>query len=473
MLKDYLSNSIFEALNFRPTSDQKELINNLSEFIFEGSDDSVFILKGYAGTGKTTVISALVNALKKHEIKTQLLAPTGRAAKVISKYSSQKAFTIHKVIYRQKSTTDGFGVFSIDYNKFSDTIFIVDEASMIGNGSRDGTIFGSGSLLDDLMSYVYNSNNCKLILVGDIAQLPPVGLEISPALNKQEIEAAYYKEVYESNLKEVVRQSADSGILYNATLLRLVMANGVDCFPKFELNSYTDIVRISGADLIDEISTSYSNYGEDETIIVCRSNSRANKFNMGIRNSILYREEELSVGDMLMIVKNNYYWSAETENMDFIANGDTVCVRRIRGIVELYGFRFAKLTVEFIDYNEELDVVVLLDTLTSESPSLSYNDSVKLYREIEKDYLDIRNKKKRFEKIRENEYFNALQIKFAYAVTCHKAQGGQWCSVFVDQGWIPTEIPDIEYMRWLYTAFTRATEKLYLVNFNNEFFIEE
>jgi len=473
MLKDYLSNSIFEALNFKPTSDQKELINSLSEFIFEGNDDSVFILKGYAGTGKTTVISALVNALKKHEIKTQLLAPTGRAAKVISKYSSQKAFTIHKIIYRQKSSTDGFGVFSVDYNKFFDTIFIVDEASMIGNGSHDGTIFGSGSLLDDLMSYVYNSNNCKLILVGDIAQLPPVGLEISPALNKQDIEVAYYKEVHESSLKEVVRQSADSGILYNATLLRLVMANGIDCFPKFELNSYIDIVRISGADLIDEISTSYSHYGEDETIIVCRSNSRANKFNMGIRNSILYREEELSVGDMLMIVKNNYYWSAETENMDFIANGDTACVRRIRGIVELYGFRFAKLTVEFLDFNEELDVVVLLDTLTSESPSLSYNDSVKLYREIEKDYLDIRNKKKRFEKIRENEYFNALQIKFAYAVTCHKAQGGQWCSVFVDQGWIPTEVPDIEYMRWLYTAFTRATEKLYLVNFNNEFFSEE
>lgn len=473
MLKDYLSNTILEALNFAPTSDQEQLINNLSEFIIEGGEDGVFILKGYAGTGKTTVISALVNALNKHEIKTQLLAPTGRAAKVFSKYSSQKAFTIHKVIYRQKSSTDGFGVFSIDFNKFSDTIFIVDEASMIGSNTYDGSVFGSGSLLDDLMSYVYNSNNCKLILVGDVAQLPPVGLDISPALNKEEIEAVYYKEVYESSLKEVVRQSADSGILYNATLLRLMMAKGLNCYPKFELNRYSDIVRISGADLIEEISSAYSNYGEDETLVVCRSNNRANKFNMGIRNSILYREEELSVGDMLMIVKNNYYWSADSDNMDFIANGDTVCVRRIRGLVELYGFRFAKLTVEFQDYGEEMDVVVLIDTLMSESPSLSYNDSVKLYREIEKDYLDIKNKKKRFEKIRENEYFNALQVKFAYAVTCHKAQGGQWSSVFVDQGWIPTEIPDMEYMRWLYTAFTRATEKLFLVNFNDAFFEED
>lgn len=472
MLKDYLSNSILETFSFEPTSDQRDLITNLSSFIFESGEDSIFVLKGYAGTGKTTIISALVNALKKYKIKTQLLAPTGRAAKVISQYSKEKAYTIHKIIYRQKSSTDGFGIFSLDYNKYSDTIFIVDEASMIGMGSNDGTIFGSGSLLNDLMSYVYNSNNCKLILVGDTAQLPPVGLDISPALSKHELEASYYKQVNESNLKEVVRQAVDSGILYNATLLRLLITQGYSGYPHLDLKSYTDIARISGADLIEEVSSSYNKYGTDETIVVCRSNSRANKFNIGIRNSILYREEELSVGDILMVVKNNYYWSEKTENMEFIANGDTVCVRRIRGIVELYGFRFAKLSVEFTDYDEEIDVVVLLDTLTSESPSLAYEDSVKLYREIEKDYLDIKNKKKRFEKIRENQYFNALQIKFAYAVTCHKAQGGQWSSVFVDQGWIPTETPDVEYLRWLYTAFTRATKKLYLINFNKDFFEE-
>jgi len=472
MLADYLSKTIFETLEVIPTEGQSELIELLSNFIIEGGNDSIFVLRGYAGTGKTTIISALVKALKKYQIKSELLAPTGRAAKVLSKYSSDKAYTIHKKIYRQRVVNDGVGVFSLDYNKSSNTLFIVDEASMIANNSFENNNFGSGALLNDLIEYVYNGRNCKLILIGDTAQLPPVGLAISPALDKNELECGYNKEVYEYNLREVLRQSADSGILYNATLLRLMMASGDIGYPHIQLDTYKDIVRISGADLIEEIEMSYNTYGVDDTTIVCRSNKRANKFNMGVRASILYREEEISVGDMLMIVKNNYYWAEDSDNMDFIANGDTARIRRIRGIYEYYGFRFAKLSVEFLDYNEELDVMVLLDTLTSESPSLTYEESNKLYRAVEKDYLDIHNKKKRFEKIRENEFYNALQVKFAYAVTCHKAQGGQWSSVFVDQGWIPTEIPDLEYLRWLYTAFTRATEKLYLVNFNKDFFEE-
>jgi exodeoxyribonuclease-5 len=470
MLNHFFKELILKALKYEPTPGQADLIELLSQFLVDSSEDNIFVLRGYAGTGKTTIISTLVNVLDDCEMNSVLLAPTGRAAKVISQYSGRQANTIHKVIYRQGAVNDGEGIFSIDYNKSKDCIFIVDEASMIANDSYDTSSFGSGYLLNDLIEYVYNRKNCKLILVGDTAQLPPVGLNLSPALDKRELEINFSKEVYDFNLRDVVRQSADSGILYNATLLRLMMAQGDISYPKLHLDTYTDIVSISGVDLIEEIESSYSNYGMDETIIVCRSNKRANAFNMGVRASILYREEELSVGDMLMIVKNNYHWAEDSKRMDFIANGDTARIRRIKGIDECYGFRFAHLSLEFLDYDEEIDVTVLIDTLTSESPSLSKEENKRLYKEIEQDYIDIPNKKKRFEKIRENEYYNALQVKFAYAVTCHKAQGGQWSSVFVDQGWIPTETPDLEYMRWLYTAFTRAREKLYLVNFNKEFF---
>jgi len=472
MLKEYIIKSVFEELGYEPTSCQHELVSSLSEFIAEGRDEDLFLLKGYAGTGKTTIISSLVRVLKKFKIKTVLLAPTGRAAKVFSRYSTKSAFTIHKWIYRQRNAEEGIGVFDLDFNKNSNTVFIVDEASMISNYSTEGSYFGSGALLDDLIRYVYNGRNCKLILVGDVAQLPPVGLDVSPALDKDELQFSYGKQVWESYLDEVVRQSADSGILYNATLLRVAMFSGEAGFPHFDIKGYPDIRKIGGEELIEEISSSYDNYGIGETIVVCRSNKRANRFNQGIRNSILYREEEISSGDILMVVKNNYYWCADSDNMDFIANGDIARIQRIKRIVELYGFRFAIVSLEFADYNEELDTIIMLDTLNIETPSLGYEESRKLYREIEEDYLDEKNKKKRFEKIRENEYFNALQVKFAYSVTCHKAQGGQWSSVFIDQGWIPDDVPDMEYMRWLYTAFTRATERLCLVNFRKEFFEE-
>ena len=472
MLKEYIIKSVFEELGYEPTLCQHELISSLSGFITEGRDEDLFLLKGYAGTGKTTVISSFVRVLKKFKIKTVLLAPTGRAAKVLSRYASEPAFTIHKWIYRQRKEEEGIGVFDVDFNKNSNTIFIVDEASMISNYSPDGSFFGSGALLDDLIRYVYNGRNCKIIFVGDIAQLPPVGLDVSPALDKDELQFSYGKKVWEKYLDEVVRQSADSGILYNATLLRVAMFSGDAGFPHFDINGYSDVRRIGGDELIEEISSSYDNFGIGETMVVCRSNKRANRFNQGIRNSILYREEEISSGDMLMVVKNNYYWCDDSGNMDFIANGDIARIQRIKRIVELYGFRFAMVSLEFPDYNEELDTIIMLDTLNVESPSLGYEDSKKLYREIEKDYINEKNKKKRFEKIRENEYFNALQVKFAYSVTCHKAQGGQWSSVFIDQGWIPEDIPDMEYMRWLYTAFTRATERLYLVNFRKDFFEE-
>ncbi len=473
MLKEYIIKSIVKEFGYKPTVSQYHLLTNLAEFIVEGRDEDLFLLKGYAGTGKTTIISSFVKVLKQFKIKTVLLAPTGRAAKVLSKYAGESAYTIHKWIYRQKKAEEGVGIFDLDFNKNSNTVFIVDEASMISNFSHEISYFGSGALLDDLIRYVYNNRNCKLVFVGDTAQLPPVGLDISPALDKEEIQCCYGKKVWESYLNDVVRQNADSGILYNASLLRVAMSSNYNIFPKFEIKGYADIRKIGGEELIEEISSCYDDFGLNETMIVCRSNKRANRFNQGIRNSILYREEEISSGDMIMVVKNNYYWSADSDKMDFIANGDIAVIRRIKRIVELYGFRFAMVSIEFLDYEEELDTIIMLDTLTLETPSLGYEQSKKLYGEIERDYLNEKNKKKRFEKIRENEYFNALQVKFAYSVTCHKAQGGQWGAIFIDQGWIPDNTPDIEYMRWLYTAFTRATERLYLVNFRKDFFEEE
>lgn len=469
MLNNYIIQSVFEELNYNPTDSQKRLIELLANFIVYGDEHSLFLLRGYAGTGKTTVISAFVNVLDKHDYNLVLLAPTGRAAKVFSSYSNKSAHTIHKIIYRQRVMDEVGGVFSLDFNKCKNTFFIVDEASMIANSSPDASFFGSGALLDDLMQYVYSQDSCRLILIGDTAQLPPVGLAISPALNTDVLEVDYQKEVIEFNLREVVRQSADSGILYNATLLRLKMAQGDFSIPKLDLN-YPDIFSINGGELLEEIEQSYSKYDQSETCIVCRSNKRANAFNMGIRSQILYREEQLTSGDMIMIVKNNYFWSENTDKMDFIANGDIACVKRVRKTYELYGFNFAELTIEFVDYEEELDVIVLLDTLTSESPSLTRDENISLFREVEKDYLDERNKRKRYNKIKEDKFFNALQIKFSYAVTCHKAQGGQWDSVFVDQGWLNPEGLNLEFFRWLYTAFTRAKKKLFLINFDKSFF---
>lgn len=475
MIKNHIQSEIIQHLKYKPTQGQEQLTKNLAAFVAESDENAVFILKGYAGTGKTTMLSAFVKTLKKFKFRSVLLAPTGRAAKVLSSYSGQVAYTIHKIIYRQQSSSDGMGRFVLNKNLMKDAFFIVDEASMISNTSMETSIFGTGRLLDDLIEFVYTGTNCKLILVGDTAQLPPVGLDVSPALSASEVEL-YDLNVTEIELTDVVRQEENSGILGNATTIRQIITEGDylgEYFP-IELSGFEDIKRIGGAELIDEIANCYDKFGEQETMVVTRSNKRANKFNEGIRKSILYKETEISVGDLLMIVKNNYFWLNENENVDFVANGDIVEIISIGKYEDLYGFRFANVSLRFIDYKDlEIDCKIFLDTLNIETAAMSPDDNRKLFEAVSEDYADIRNKKKRWEKIKENEYFNALQVKFAYAVTCHKAQGGQWKAVFIDQGYLVENMLNVEYLRWLYTAFTRPTEKLYLVNFNKEFFEDE
>lgn len=471
MLKNHIQSEILKDLRYQPTSGQELLTKNLAAFVTDGNQNSAFILKGYAGTGKTTMVSAFVKTLNKFKFRTILLAPTGRAAKVLSYYTKKNAYTIHKVIYRQKTSSDGMGKFVLNKNLYKNAFFIVDEASMISNEGNDSSIFGSGRLLDDLIEFVYTGQNCKLLLVGDTAQLPPVGLDISPALSADELEM-YDMQVAEQELTDVVRQESNSGILHNATIIREIVGEGnyfQEYFP-IELEGFDDINKLGGADLIEEISNCYHKYGEQETMVVTRSNKRANKFNEGIRRTILHKESEISTGDLLMVVKNNYFWLEENETVDFIANGDIVEIMRIGKYEDLYGFRFANVTLRFVDYKElEIDCKIFLDTLDIETAAMSSEDNRRLFDAVSEDYLDIRNKRKRWEKIRENEYFNALQVKFAYAVTCHKAQGGQWKAVFLDQGYLTEEMLNIEYLRWLYTGFTRPAEKLYLVNFNKEF----
>ncbi len=474
MLKKHIQEQIYQNLGFTPTEGQKQLTEKLAAFVVNADPDVLFLLKGYAGTGKTSMLNALVKTLHAFKFQTVLLAPTGRAAKVLSSYTGQSAYTVHKKIYRQKSTTDGFGQFVLDKNLTKDCFFIVDEASMIANSSNEGSVFGTGRLLDDLYEFVYTGKNCKLILVGDTAQLPPVGMEISPALDVSELEM-YGATVDHHELVDVVRQEQDSGILYNATEIRSLIGEGYffpDYFP-IETESFSDIKRIGGGELIEKISDCYDKYGEEETIVITRSNKRANKFNEGIRSTILYKEAQITVGDLLMVVKNNYFWLGEDEKVDFIANGDIVAIQSIYSYEELYGFHFANVCLKFVDYDDlEIDCKILLETLSIETASLGYEDSQRLFQSVAEDYQDIRSKKKRWEKIRENEHFNALQVKFAYAVTCHKAQGGQWDAVFVDQGYLVEDMLNVEYLRWLYTAFTRPVKELYLVNFNKEFFGE-
>ncbi len=472
MLSNFFISIFKEKLKFEPTSQQEEAIKKLSDFVIKKESDRVFILKGYAGTGKTTLISALVKSLNKQKNKSVLLAPTGRAAKVFSSYSKSSAYTIHKKIYRQTSSIDGFGKFIVDKNLHKNTIFIIDEASMISNSSFESSVFGSGRLLDDLLEYVYGGENCRLILVGDTAQLPPVGISISPALDKNELEAHGYQ-VTEIELTVVVRQSQDSGILFNATNIRELVKNKLTTgtYPKIAIEDFDDIERVSGADLIESISDSYTKDGNEQTLIVTRSNKRANRYNQGIRASILWREEEIAVGDLLMIVKNNYFWADDIKEIDFIANGDIAEIVRIKKREEMYDHNFADVTLSFPDYNNiEIDVKILLDTLDINTASLPYEENRTLFFSIQDDYANIKSKKKRYDKVRENHYFNAMQVKFAYAVTCHKAQGGQWDTVYVDQGYITEDMINTEYFRWLYTALTRASKKLYLVNFKDEFF---
>ena len=454
MIKNHLKTLLTQNLPFTPTHSQLELIDALSGYLFSNEPDKIMLIKGYAGTGKTTMLYSVNQALMSLKIKSVLLAPTGRATKVLAGYTKMPAFTIHKKIYRQKSSSDSFGLFILDKNLHKNTYFIVDEASMISNQSSENSVFGSGKVLDDLLEYVYSGENCRLILVGDTAQLPPVGLDISPALDIVALE--YYGfSVQMVELKEVVRQSEDSGILSNATEIRKKISEqiGVSGFFNISLDEFDDIEKISGGDLIESISSSYDKYGLFETAVVTRSNKRANLYNKGIRGSILYRESEIERGDLLMVVKNNYFWAEEEMKMDFIANGDIAEVIQIYKYEELYGFRYANVSLRFVDYeNIEIDCKIFLETLSIETASFTYEQNRSLFDAVSEDYMDIRNKRKRWEKVKENPYFNALQVKFAYAITCHKAQGGQWKAVYIDHGFVNEETLDVEFYRWLYTA---------------------
>ncbi|MGB1210649.1 exodeoxyribonuclease-5 [Lacinutrix venerupis] len=466
---------IKQQFPFSPTAKQDILLLQLSEFIFKNNNNDVFLLKGYAGTGKTTVIGTIVNNLWKAKKSAVLMAPTGRAAKVISNYSKKEAFTIHKKIYFPKKDKGGGVKFVLQPNKHKDTIFIVDEASMIPDAPSDSKLYANGSLLDDLMQYVYQGHKCKLLLIGDTAQLPPVKLDISPALDENILSLSYNKEVTKIELDEVMRQGQDSGILENATLLRETIASSFFESFKFNIKGFPDIVRlVDGYDIMDAINEAYSTLGNEEMAIIVRSNKRANLYNQQIRSRILFNENELSAGDYLMVVKNNYFWLKPTSEAGFIANGDIIEVLEIFSIKELYGFRFAEVKIRMVDYPKmrPLETVLLLDTISAETPSLPYEDSNRLYQEIQKDYEDETSKYKKYLKIKGNNHFNALQVKFSYAITCHKSQGGQWNTVFVEQPYLPEGI-NRDYLRWLYTAVTRAQEKLYLIGFKDDFFEAE
>ena len=467
------STKLIQLLNnkfpFEPTSQQSEVIKQLSEFVENSSSNSLFLLKGYAGTGKTTLVSSLINSLWSVGKKVVLLAPTGRAAKVLSVYSKKSAFTIHKKIYWMRTNSQGNTYVTLQENKHTNTIFVVDEASMIPDISDKG--FGGRVLLDDLIEYVYSGVMCKLILIGDTAQLPPVHLDISPALDENLLGITYRKDVYSAELTQVVRQQSTSMVLENATHLRdKISANDFDT-PHIKCNS--EVVRLDvGMDIQEALEDAYSNSGVEGTVVICRSNKRANLYNQQIRARIRGLEDDISTGDFLMVVRNNYFWLPEGSKAGFIANGDMVEVMRIYEINELYDCRFARISIRLVDYPDEenLECIVLLDTLTSETPAMTYEEYKKLYDEVAKDYADIPKRAQRNKEIKQNPYFNALQVKFAYAITCHKSQGGQWENVFVEQGYFTSDMLSKEYFRWLYTALTRTTKKLHLINFKKEFF---
>ena len=463
---------IISKFPFEPTVKQRIVLEKLSKFIFSKNDKEIFLLKGYAGTGKTTIVGNIVNNLWRAKKSAVLLAPTGRAAKVISNYAHQEAFTIHRKIYYPKKQKGGGVKFVLQANKHRNTLFIVDEASMIPDtASSDG---GYTSLLNDLIQYVYSGFRCKLILIGDVAQLPPVKSVLSPALDENILSLNYDKEVFTLELDEVVRQQLASGILINATHIREELETSFFDIFKFNVNGFNDIVRlIDGHEIMDAIQDAYAEQGYEETALIVRSNKRANLYNQQIRQRILFRESELSAGDFLMVVKNNYFWVKPNSEAGFIANGDIIEVLEIFGIKELYGFKFAEVKVVMVDYPKmkPFETVLLLDTINIESASLSYEDSNRLYQEVLKDYEDVSSNYKKFLSVKNNKYFNALQVKFSYAITCHKSQGGQWHTIFVEQPYLPDGISR-EYLRWLYTAITRAKTKLYLIGFKNEMFVE-
>ena len=475
---DFLYSEFIGRLKYEPTPCQENLLHQVADFV--SSDDSdILVVNGYAGTGKTTAISAVISVMKEFQTKCILLAPTGRAAKVLSSYSGQPAFTIHKHIYRQKSVGgDGFGQFTLSPNKDKAALFIVDEVSLIGidAGQQQSTAaFGTGNLLDDLITFVRSGVECKVILIGDSAQLPPVGLDASPALMKDYM--AMHGGVEYAELSTVVRQQQESGILYNATLLRQLQSEMefgpgiIDiCDIGLEVEPFDDIERISGGELIEKISDAYASYGEDETVVLCRSNKRAIKYNLGIRSTVQFKEERLVRDDKLMIVKNCYQFLEDVEGMDYIANGDIAKLVKISGFEERYGLHFAQARISFPDYDDqEITAKVILDTLESESASLTYEQSNALYQGVNEDYSHLTTKKKRYEAVREDKYYNALQLKYANAITCHKSQGGQWKCVFVDNAFWQDDVT-LDDLKWLYTALTRASEKVYLVNFKDEMF---
>ncbi len=482
MIQDELINRLRTSLGHIPTAEQESAIQLFVQFLTDRDERTVFVLRGSAGTGKTTLAAAVVRSLKALEQKLVLMAPTGRAAKVFSGYAGHAAYTIHRRIYRQKTAGD-LSAFSLNINQSTETLFMVDEASMISNQGFSDT-FGTGRLLDDLIQFVYSGRNCRLVLVGDVAQLPPVGEDESPALMTDMLRS-YGLTVYECDLNEVLRQAEDSGILWNATRIRGYEGTEVrgyeDSFdaggnlapshlrtpvpPKIRIDGFDDIQVMPGDELIESLATSYSRAGVDDTMVVTRSNKRANIYNQGIRNTVLDREDELCTGDRIMIVKNNYYWTEQSKEIPFIANGDIAVVRRVRHVHELYGFRFAEVTMTLPDYDDyELTATVLLDTLTSEAPALTRDQQQQLFDKVMEDYMDVPYKSDRLKKIKEDRYYNALQIKFAYAATCHKTQGGQWAHVYIDQGYVTDDMLGPDYYHWLYTALTRATEKVFLVN---------
>ena len=477
MIADELIFNIKQCLVFAPTQEQDRALLAFARFLTSRDDRAMMLLRGSAGTGKTTLSGAIVRTMRRLRQKVVLLAPTGRAAKVLALNSSHAAYTIHRRIYRQKSME---GAFSLAPNMHTDTLFIVDEASMIANDGLRETLFGTGRLLDDLVSYVYSGRNCRMMLVGDKAQLPPVGEEESPALCG-DFMRGYGLQVYEADLNEVLRQSSESGILYNATVVRrMITHDEATQLPKIRFQGFADIVMVPGDELIERLASSYSEVGVDETMVVTRSNKRANIYNQGIRNTVLWREEQLTTGDMLMIVKNNYFWTEKEKKESgegsagavpaFLANGDRAKVLRVSNYIELYGFRFATLLLQLPDYDDyEMQVTGMLDTLQSEAPALTHEQQEELFRQVEEDYQHfVPLKADRMKSIRQDAYFNALQIKYAYAVTCHKAQGGQWAHVYVDQGYMTDDMLTPDYIHWLYTAFTRATDKLFLVNWPKE-----
>ena len=466
MIQEEWAYRIRQALTYAPTVEQSKAIDVFCQFAADTNDRSVMLLRGSAGTGKTTLASAIVKAMAALQQKVMLLAPTGRAAKVFAINSGHNAYTIHRKIYRQKTFSGEMTGFNLNDNLLRDTLFIIDEASMVSNTNQTESFFGSGFLLDDLVHFVYSGSNCRMMLIGDKAQLPPVGEEESPALQDTFL-AGYGLNVYSCDLNEVLRQSQESGILYNATVIRrMITHDSVTQLPRIRFNGFPDIHVVPGGELIESLNTSYGKVGYDETIVITRSNKRANIYNNGIRASVLDREEQLCRGDILMVVRNNYYWTLKEKTpLEFIANGDRVKVLRVKNHREFYGLHFADISMAFPDYdNLEIQATVILDSLTSDAPSLTREQSDALFQGVFDDYFDVPLKQDRMQRVREDMHYNALQIKYAYAVTCHKAQGGQWQHVYVDQGYMTDDMLTPDYIHWLYTAFTRATDKLFLVN---------